>query len=145
MGGLLGHTGHLRQRLNDVVLPKSKGLPSRLPRLGVDLQKSLLEGVQLALPIQKTLQGSNFHVVAIVAAMLVKYFGKDPQDRVAILPHGRLGVDIEQNDFGRRFADAPHHGIAIGIIGEFILEIIDGFFAVHFFIGKQIRQDLQKM
>ena len=77
--------------------------------------------------------------------MLVKYFGKDPQDRVAILPHGRLGVDIEQNDFGRRFADAPHHGIAIGVIGEFILEIIDGFFAVHFFIGKQIRQDLQKM
>ena len=137
--GVLAHARRPGQRGDHVVLPKREGFPRGCPRLGVDSLKRRLERLQPALPVQKAFQRRNLHIVAVIAAMLVKHLRKYPQNGVLILAHRRFRVDVEQNRLRRHFAHPAHHRVAQRIKAEFILKIVDGALPADFLVGQQIR------
>ena len=142
--GGFAHAERFRERIDNIVLKKRKGVTGIFPALTMDLLKFLLECIHLSRFFYELLQLGNLEVVAVKAAVFIKHLGKYAENGGLVFVDRALGVDVKKNGVCRHtgavFKLSKHHWVV-----KFVLKIIDRFFSCNRIVGDQVGQYLQKV
>ena len=147
-GSRIAHKTDQRERIDDGILNKIEILPRIFPSIAVFLQECRLECLIPAFVRQTAFQIGKIGHRSAKALHLVEYLQKDTDDRIFIALSVRiaLGIDVEQDDIGRRSGSELHIRQDHLVFNLMIVDkIVDGGFFSNLFIGKQIGKDLQKV
>ena len=147
-GSRIAHKTDRRERIDDGILNKIEILPRIFPSIAVFLQECRLECLIPAFVRQTAFQIGKIGHRSAKALHLVEYLQKDAYDRIFVALSVRiaLGIDVEQDDIGRRGGSKLHIRQDHLVFDLMIVDkIVDGIFFSNLFIGEQIGKDLQKV